>query len=223
VDAARANAVGDPMSCAARLIHPTVPTGHCVHLSGSGHDHRSPSTWFRQESRISTYRRVFSPGGTYFFTLVTWRRRHLLASEERVALLREAFAHIKRERPFSVDAAVILPEHLHCILRLPHGDSDYPGRWREIKKRFSGRVDTRTNLHGERPVWQRRYYEHLVRDDEDWRRHMDYIHYNPVKHGLVERVADWPWSSFRQSVARGWYPEDWGSIAPAAIEGVELE
>jgi putative transposase len=172
---------------------------------------------------VSDYRRVFIPGGTFYFTLVTWHRRPLLASEERVALLRTAFETIKHERPFAIDGAVILPDHLHCILRLPPGDADYPGLWREIKKRFSREVDARTNARNERLVWQRRYYEHAIRDDEDWRRHMDYLHYNPVKHGLVKRVTDWPWSSFHRAVERGWYTEDWGSAAPDGLEGVELE
>ena len=172
---------------------------------------------------MSRYRRVFIPGGTYFFTLVTWHRRPLLTSDEHIGLLRDAFRHIKATRPFSVEGIVILPDHLHCILRLPPGDADYPGRWREIKKRFSSAVDSRTNRRNERPVWQRRYYEHAIRDEDDWRRHMDYLHYNPVKHGLVRSVADWPWSSFRRSVERGWYAEDWGSELPAELGGVELE
>jgi putative transposase len=154
---------------------------------------------------------------------VTWRRRPLLASEERVALLRAAFAAVQRERPFAIDGAVILPDHLHCILHLPPGDSDYPGRWREIKKGFSRQVDARTNARNERLVWQRRYYEHAIRNDEDWRRHMNYLHFNPVKHGLVRRVADWPWSSFRRAVELGWYPADWGCAAPEELDGVELE
>ena len=172
---------------------------------------------------MSNYRRVFVPGGTYFFTLVTWHRRPLLASEERIELLRNAFRHIKAERPFVIEGIVVMPDHLHCILRLPSGDADYPGRWREIKQRFSRAVDIRTNHRNERPVWQRRFYEHLVRDENDWCRHMDYLHYNPVKHGLVRRVAEWPWSSFRRAVERGWYSEDWGSVTPENLEGVELE
>jgi putative transposase len=172
---------------------------------------------------MSDYRRVLVPGGTYFFTVVTWHRRPLLASGERIGLLREAFGHIKATRPFAVEGIVILPDHLHCILRLPPGDSDYSGRWREIKKRFSRAVDDRTNRRNERPVWQRRFYEHLIRDEEDWRRHMDYLHYNPVKHGLAGSVAEWPWSSFRRAVGRGWYTEDWGSPPPGELAGVELE
>ncbi len=99
--------------------------------------------------------------------------------------MREAFRHIKTQRPFAIDAIVILPDHLHCMMTLPPGDADYPGRWREIKKRFSGQVDTRTNRRNERAVWQRRYYEHAIRDETDLSRHLDYLFYNPVKHGLA--------------------------------------
>jgi len=172
---------------------------------------------------VSIYRRVLVPGGTYFFTLVTWHRQPLLTSEERIELLRDAFRHVKARRPFTIDGIVILPDHLHCILRLPPGDADYSGRWREIKKRFSRTVDTRTNHRNERPVWQRRFYEHTIRDHEDWRRHMDYLHYNPVRHGLVRSAAEWPWSSFRRAVGRGWYPEDWGISPPGDLDGVEVE
>ncbi len=170
---------------------------------------------------MSNYRRVFIPGGTFFFTLVTWQRQPLLASGERVAWLREAFAHVRARRPFAIDGIVVLPDHLHCVMRLPEGDTDYPGRWREIKKRFSGRVDVDTNARNERAVWQRRYYEHAIRDDTDWRRHLDYLHCNPVKHGLAERVRDWRWSSFHRAVARGWYDVEWGSVAPEELDGVE--
>jgi putative transposase len=170
---------------------------------------------------MSDYRRVFVPGGTYFFTLVTWNRRPLLATEERVGLLRESFRRVREQRPFVLEAAVILPDHLHCILRLPAGDADYPGRWREIKKRFSAQVARDTNARHERLVWQRRYYEHAIRDEEDWRRHLDYLHYNPVKHGLVGRVRDWPWSSFGRGVERGWYDVDWGRQAPEDLRSLE--
>ena len=159
---------------------------------------------------MSNYRRAYVPGGTYFFTLVTWDRCPLFRSEERIAQLREAMRHIKRQQPFTIEAAVVLPDHLHCIMTLPSGDADFPGRWREIKKRFSKHVDTRTNHRGERLVWQRRFYEHVIRDERDWRIHVDYIHYNPVKHGLARCAKDWPWSSFRRSARLGWCTEDWG-------------
>ncbi len=127
------------------------------------------------------------------------------------------------ERPFHIDAIVVLPDHLHCIWRLPSGDADFSGRWREIKKAVSREVERRTNHHNGRPVWQRRFWEHLIRDEEDWRRHVEYIHYNPVKHGLARRPADWPWSSFARAVARGWHEVGWGASEPEAIVGMEYE
>ena len=172
---------------------------------------------------MSDYRRVFIPGGTYFFTVVTWHRRPLLASDRRVRHLREAFAHVRTTRPFRIEAIVILPDHLHCLWTLPPNDADYPGRWREIKKRFSRRVDLATNDRNERFVWQRRYYEHTIRDQQDWRRHLDSIHYNPVKHGFVKKASEWPYSSFRTALQRGWYEESWGDSAPENLDSVELE
>jgi len=235
VDAARLNIIQTPGRRAARLIHPTMTVPRRVDKrsasTGSGRRGEAPVDAARvniiqtQEAgtSMSNYRRVLIPGGTYFFTLVTWHRQPLLAGEERVGHLREAFRHVKGQRPFTIDAIAILPDHLHCVVTLPPGDADYPGRWREIKKRFSAQVDTSTNRRNERPVWQRRYYEHAIRDEADWRRHLDYLFYNPVKHGLTGRVADWPWSSFLRAVERGWYPADWGTQAPGDLQGVECE
>jgi putative transposase len=160
---------------------------------------------------MPNYRRVYIPGGCYFFTLVTFQRRRLLGTAEQIALLREAFRRVQATRPFAIEAAVVLPDHLHCIWRLPPDDADYSGRWREIKKAFSSAVGLPSDARRVRPVWQRRFWEHAIRDDEDRRRHLDYIHYNPVRHGLVSRAADWPFSSFRRAVACGWYPADWGA------------
>ena len=118
---------------------------------------------------------------------------------------------------------MLLPDHIHCIWKLPEGNHDYSGRWREIKKRVSRHLDAHTDRRKERGLWQRRFWEHLIRDEEDWRRHVDYIHYNPVKHGLVKRVSEWPWSSFARAVERGWYPADWGATEPSGIAGMDLE
>ncbi|MES9850345.1 MAG: transposase [Candidatus Thiodiazotropha sp. L084R] len=164
---------------------------------------------------MSEYRRADALGATYFFTVVTYGRKPWFRSGENVDLLREAFRDIKSKRPFVMDAAVILPDHLHCLWRLPEGDNDFSGRLREIKKRLSRQLDPRTNHRNERPVWQRRFWEHQIRDERDWHNHCDYIHYNPVKHGLVKRVADWPWSSFHRAVVRGWYAHDWGTSEPS--------
>jgi len=126
-----------------------------------------------------------------------------------------------RERfPFTIDAIVVLPEHLHAIMTLPEGDADFSTRWSQIKRRFTDavtaggkRLARRGN--GEAALWQRRFWEHTVRDDDDFERHVDYIHFNPVKHGLVGRVRDWPHSSFHRYVRQGVLPEDWaGDVRP---------
>ena len=161
-----------------------------------------------------TYRRNMVPGACYFFTVTLLDRASLLLVE-RINDLREAMRSVRMERPFNIDAVVILPDHLHCIWTLPPGDVDYALRWREIKSRFSRRIPVgerrtlgRINK-GERGIWQRRYWEHTVRDEPDMERHVDYIHYNPVKHGQVTRVADWPYSSFHRFVEKGIYPINW--------------
>jgi REP-associated tyrosine transposase len=127
-----------------------------------------------------------------------------------------AFHRVQDELPFRMEAIVVLPDHLHCLWTLPPADADFSTRWKRIKALFSAgvpRTEPRSASRiakGERGVWQRRFWEHTVRDDEDWRRHVDYIHYNPVKHGYAARVADWPYSSFHRYVRVGAYPRDWG-------------
>jgi REP-associated tyrosine transposase len=140
------------------------------------------------------YRRNRVEGGTYFFTLALADRSACILVD-RNAALREAFRVAKRERPFAIDAIVILPDHLHAMLTLPQGDVDFSGRWRRIKGHFSSSL-LRSGVpiarcgNGELALWQRRYWEHTIRDETDFVRHADYIHYNPVKHGLVGRVSD---------------------------------
>lgn len=157
---------------------------------------------------MGDYRRVYVPSGCYFFTVVCWQRRPFFAEPAAIDLLREAIRSVKKKRPFIIDAIVILPDHLHCIWRLPRNDSDFSGRWREIKKHVTRKYGLTSGR-----VWQHRFWEHLLRDEEDWRRHVDYIHFNPVKHGLVQRPADWPYSSFPAAVQKGWYLPDW-SVCP---------
>jgi len=171
---------------------------------------------------MSEYRRVFQPGGCYFFTVVTHERRPWLAEEHAIDRLRNAFRRVMQDRPFAMDAIVILPDHLHCIWQLPEGDNDFPERWRQIKRFVSIGIDSPLNVRKEKALWQRRYWEHLLRNEEDWR-HMDYIHYNPVKHGYALRPADWPHGSFRQAVAHGWYEASWGEQEPTIITGMKFE
>jgi putative transposase len=169
------------------------------------------------------YRRNFIPGGTYFFT-VTLADRRSRALVDHVGALRSAFRVTRRDQPFSIDAIAILPDHLHAILTLPANDADFPGRWRRIKGYFStalieAGLDLKRFPNGELALWQRRFWEHTIRDEGDFTRHVDYIHFNPVKHGLVQRVRDWPHSSFHRYVREGLLPDDWAGNA-SRIEGV---
>lgn len=172
---------------------------------------------------MSDYRRCYIPGGCYFFTVVTYQRRPLFRDPANIALLREAMRRVKASHPFEVQAMVVLPDHLHSLWRLPEGDADFSTRWREIKNQVSKGIDTPINHRREKQVWQRRFWEHAIRDLNDWRRHVDYIHFNPVKHGLVSAAADWPHSSFARRVAEGWYPPQWGREEPAELRGWSLE
>jgi putative transposase len=164
-----------------------------------------------------SYRRNFVPGGTYFFTVTLFDRRSSLLVD-RIDALRAAFRVARRERPFLIDAIVILPEHLHAIITLPLGDKDFSGRWRRIKGDFSSQLITTgvalpSHGNGQLALWQRRFWEHTIRDHADFERHVDYIHFNPVKHGLVSRVRDWPYSSFHHYVRKGVLPDDWAGDA----------
>ncbi|MGE8500340.1 MAG: REP-associated tyrosine transposase [Pseudomonas sp.] len=160
------------------------------------------------------YRRDRTPGATWFFTLNLANRQSSLLTEH-IGLLRSSFTHVMRLHPWRIEAIVILPEHLHAVCTLPPGDADFAVRWRLIKSGFSRglplgeAVSTSRQGRGERGIWQRRYWEHRIRDDADFARHINYIHHNPRKHGHVERVVDWPWSSFHRYVEAGLLPRDW--------------
>ncbi|WP_456725148.1 MULTISPECIES: REP-associated tyrosine transposase [unclassified Bradyrhizobium] len=163
------------------------------------------------------YRRNFIPGGTFFFTVTLDDRRSRLLVDH-AAALRDAFGTARRERPFTVDAVVVLPDHLRAILTLPQGDPDFAGRWRRIKGHFSSQllaasIELKRRPNGELALWQRRFWEHTIRDENDFARHVDYIHFNPVKHALVPCVSNWPYSSFHRYVRAGLLPRDWGGDA----------
>lgn len=163
---------------------------------------------------MPNYRRNWVPGGTYFFTVALLeRKRDLLVAE--IDLLRDSVRRVKRLYPFEIDAWVVLPDHLHSIWTLPPNDADYAKRWRLIKLLFSKGIPKHERLSSvrvnrkERGIWQRRYWEHTIRDDDDYRHHIDYVHWNPMKHGLVEKISDWPYSSFHRYVKAGLYTDDW--------------
>ncbi len=166
-----------------------------------------------------SYRRAQSPGATYFFTVITHRRQPLFQSSENIQLLRGAFHQIKQTHPFALEAIAVLPDHLHALWTLPEGDANFSTRWRLIKEYVTRRVDPsyrqpRSNLQlskQEQAVWQRRFWEHQIQGDRDYEQHLNYIHYNPVKHGYVDCPRSWEYSSFRKYVQAGVYAEDWGS------------
>jgi len=184
------------------------------------------------------YRRASVKGGTYFFTVVTFKRIKIFAKPENVVLLRSAIKKVRRKHPFEIDAIVLLPDHLHCIWTLPQQDSDFSTRWRLIKSNFSrnfdhthvGWVEARNptgkthpasrQKKKEKPIWQRRFWEHLIRDQRDLNRHIEYIHYNPVKHGLTKAPVDWAYSSFHRYVSDGIYNLDWGAGVNVEFDAV---
>jgi putative transposase len=166
------------------------------------------------------YLRPRTAAGTFFFTVVTFDRRKILTLDISRQILGQAIKEVQRQCPFSIEALVLLPDHLHAIWTLPNGDTDYSKRWGLIKTKFSKEgkalfrleklANPSRNKRRETAIWQRRFWEHGIRDDQDFQRHFDYIHYNPVKHGLVNRVGDWPYSTFHRYVTEGIYPESWG-------------
>ena len=169
------------------------------------------------------YRRASTPGATYFFTLNTVDRSGQLLTEH-VDALRESFRSVRRSRPFVLDAICVLPEHVHLLMTLPSEDADFATRVMLIKQGFSRRVpageriSTSRTSRGERGLWQRRYWEHLIRDDTDFERHVDYIHFNPVKHGWAQRAADWPHSSIRRFIREGVIDAAWASVGGMEID-----
>jgi putative transposase len=165
---------------------------------------------------MSDVRRAWHPGGTYFFTVNLLQRRGNNLLAEHIEQSRNAVAQMRQRHPFHIHGWVVLPNHLHCVIELPPDDADYAVRWRLIKMGFSKALPNTENRstvrikRGERGIWQRRYWEYLIRDDADFEAHMDYVHFNPVKHGLVRRVIDCPLSTFQRLAKDGVYPTDWG-------------
>jgi putative transposase len=171
---------------------------------------------------MSNYIRATVPGACYFFTVALADRQSNLLLVE-IERLRSAYKTVAHSHPFETVAICILPDHIHAIWRMPLEDSDFSVRWRLIKQRFSvglPAVATSTSKRGKREkgIWQRRFWEHLTADEDDLARHIDYTHFNPVKHGLVQQVKDWPHSSFHRWVRQGRLHPDWGMALGAARE-----
>ena len=162
------------------------------------------------------YRRSDISGATYFFTVILADRRKTLLLDH-VDVLREAIKKVKQNHPFHIDAIVIMPNHLHAMWTLPKDDADFSKRWGLIKANFSRGIENTETIsasrinRGERGIWQRRFWEHLIRDDNDYERHVDYIHYNPVKHKYVKTPTDWQYSSVHRFIEKGLVVPDWGA------------
>ncbi|MBC8551327.1 MAG: transposase [Candidatus Brocadiales bacterium] len=169
---------------------------------------------------MSNYRRANAKGGTYFFTVVTYRRQEFLCNENVRTALRDGISDVQTKHPFTIDGWVLLPNHLHCIWTLPEHDSNFGIRWAMIKRFITKRcgpdlrrddwMNASKRKRNESTIWQRRFWEHMIRDEDDFNKHLNYIHFNPVKHGLVTCVKDWPHSTFHRCVREGIYPPDWG-------------
>jgi len=170
---------------------------------------------------MPNYRRAWHSGGTYFFTVNLLERRGNDLLTRHIDLLRAVVRSVRARHPFRIQGWVVLPDHLHCVLELPPGETDFATRWRLIKVEFSKALpatewrSTVRQRRGERGIWQRRYWEHLIRDEADYRAHMDYVHINPLKHGLVRRVIDWPYSTFHRLVELSVYSADWADGSAA--------
>ena len=169
---------------------------------------------------MTRYRRAATAGACYFFTVVAYRRHTIFCDEIFRNALHAAITSVRVAHPFVIDAWVLLPDHLHCIWHLPPDDTDFSSRWSMIKRIVTQRCVARLNRpewlnarlrkRQQGTLWQHRFWDHLIRDEGDFNRHMEYIHWNPVKHGLVSKVVDWQYSSFHRLVRSGWYPENWG-------------
>ncbi len=181
------------------------------------------------------YRRFYQPGGTFFLTIVTYNRQPIFSNPENINKLRQAIATVKSEMPFDIVAAVVLPDHLHFLWKLPSKDLNYSKRVGRLKSLFTKALRGNNSLpqnvsisrqkHRESNVWQRRFWEHTIKDEADFEQHLNYIHYNPVKHGLVFCPHFWQYSSFDLWIKKKIYSSDWCCICdgkPAKIPSFDL-
>jgi putative transposase len=182
---------------------------------------------------LPNYRRFYVPGGTYFFTVVCYRRHPFFRFRSAIEQLGIAMRRVRDELPWTTVATVLIPDHLHSLWSLPCGDADYSKRWKKIKAEFVSAwlqtgghelsVTAPQKRKGNRGIWQKRFWEHTVRSEDEMDLYVDYIHYNPVKHGLVRRPLDWPWSSFHRFVRAGHYEPAWGELEPGHLRRLDFE
>lgn len=176
---------------------------------------------------MPNYRRLYKPGATWFFTVNLANRNDNPLLVQHINTLGDALRYVRKNHPFTLDAFVVLPDHLHCIWTLPSDQTDYSTRWRLLKSYFSRHipmgvpVSPSRKKRGERGIWQRRFWAHVIGSQADFNNHVDYIHWNPVKHGYVNRALDWPYSSFGRFVSRGVLPPDWGHNGTFTLNGGE--
>ena len=176
---------------------------------------------------MPNYRRLFIPGGTWFFTVNLLQRQNNNLLVREINLLRNTVKSVRKSYPFHINAWVVLPDHMHAVWTLPENDADFSTRWRLIKSGFSRGLPKTEYLSAvriaanERGIWQRHYWEHAIRDELDFERHIDYVHINPMKHQLVTQIKDWPYSSFHRYVESGIYPLNWGGGVDIKVDGDE--
>ena len=171
---------------------------------------------------MSNYKRIYLPGHSYFFTVVTHNRCNLFAVDENVQLFKAALRYVQLRKPFKIEAICILSDHLHCIWTL-QDDCNHSVRWQMVKTHFSRQFRFQNPDFKQNKIWQPRYWEHMIRNQDDLHRHIDYIHYNPVKHGLVKSVKDWRYSSFCKFYEQGYYEDSWGNSEPDTVIGLHCE
>ena len=182
---------------------------------------------------MANYRRYLVAGGTYFFTIVTYKRRPLFQNQANVDLLRTAMTSVREEMQFHIDAAVILPDHMHFIWSFPSGDFDYSKRIGKLKARFTkafygnrkqcSDVSVSRAKHRESDIWQRRFWEHTIRDEDEFDRLFDYIHFNPVKHKCATCPHRWKATSFHKWVRLGVLDKNWGCSCNGRTAAIDFQ
>ena len=203
--------------------HPTTAGPRILDVGWAGFSAHAAAAIHKSTETMSRYRRSQAAGSTFFFTVVSYRRQPILCDETLRSALRESVAMVRAKRPFKIDAWVLLPDHLHCIWTLPAGDADFSTRWGMIKRtvsrtcrnvyRRSKWLEPSKSSHRESTIWQRRFWEHQIRDDTDFARHVDYIHMNPVRHGHAQCAVDWPYSTFHRYLRQDLLAADWAGDA----------